>query len=170
MPNNSGKSWSASAHEEMIRLYRLGNTVDYIARQLGRTRTAIEMRLERAGEMTRCNRPTKPWDEPIPPQRLSLTPHYNPCSEIPIPEPLPEPPKEDTMIDRTVTTKTYVGPIDAATMSADSLITTIEQEQGFIERIAALPMSKARTKLLEKHKANLAALNELLEKRVDEEG
>lgn len=137
MAENNGKPWDDRQDRALLQCYEEDLTNDEIGQRMGRTEYAIYCRLKYLGvNPDDCNTKT------IKPENSA---------------------KEPIMKNRTVSTKTFVGDVDASTLSVEQLLDVIEQEQSFIERLAKLPSSAAKNKLLDRHSGNLQALNKILE-------
>ena len=146
----TGETWSGRESQLVLAKFKQGRSIEKIARDVGRTELAIKCRLQAMGEDTDKSAYDK---QPIASTLGELGPTVltGPSTE------------EQLMQNRTVTTKTFVGNIDASSLNTEQLIEVIEKEQEFIDRIVKLPASTARVSLLEKHKGNLEELNKLLE-------
>lgn len=172
MTNNAGQPWLPAADDKLVRMCKEGESEVYMAQQLGRTVGSIQARLEKTHNLFSYEHlKSVGW----------LDEHIYTSYGIKAPGgKLPEPPTptmlpmgggkttlENTM-NTTVTTKTYIGNREASDLSVEEVVTIIEQEQAFIERLIKLTMSDARDKLIKKHKKNLVLLEKVLEEKVND--
>ena len=134
LPRKNGQPWTGVDTQHLRDMYVRKYPNDLIAASLERTPYAIHCKLKSLGLDTED------------------------CNTIP-----KQPTKEQPLMEnRTVTTKTFVGNTDAATLSVEQLLSLMEQERGFIDRLSSLSKSTVIGKLVAKHENNYKQLESLL--------
>ena len=135
MPINSGKPWALNQDEQLARAVagKANPDIENIAKNMGRTYQSILCRID----LLTNNGFIK-----------------NILNE--------KQTKEATPMNNTVTTKTFVGNKEASELSAEQLLTAIEQEESFIARLSKLKCTAKIASLIHKHSKNSAALVDLL--------
>lgn len=143
MACNSGKPWSSAQDVHLARQYIAAENkttafdYDKVGEAMGRTAFAIECRIK----------------------------YLNANGLI---EQIKNETQKETKTmsnNNIVTTKTFIGNRDASTVSIEEILTAIEQEERFIERLDKIRSSDAIDKLKAKHTANVQALLDVLDSK-----
>lgn len=140
MTSKAGMPWTRRDNDLVIVMYRDRLGLTAIAEKLERTEHAIHCKLKSLAKMGMVI-----YKAPAEPGMTFITPI-----------------KKELPMNNTVTTKTFVGNKDASELSAEQLLTAIEQEESFIARLSKLKNTSKIDALIEKHTNNSAALVNLL--------
>lgn len=129
----NGQAWTTTDTNLVVEMYYDDQPNHVIADKLERTSYAIQCKLKTLG--------------------------LNP-GDVNTPTPTP---KKETIVNRTVTVKTFIGDKPASSFDVDGILSAIEKEDEFIARLRKISTSTAVDKLITKHLANLLSLNRVLE-------
>jgi len=140
LPRMNGLPWSSADVLRLTHHYYEDCTNAYIARALERTEYAIHCKLKSLG---------------LNPSDVN-TPTIKPIA-------VPTIIKKETIVNRTVTVKTFIGNKPASNFDVEAILTAIENEDDFIARLRKISTSAAVDKLITKHLNNLQCLNGVLE-------
>ena len=136
LPRMNGMPWSNSDTDILVTLFYKDRPIHVIADQLERTSYAIQCKLKSLGLTHNSIPPTTPT------------------------------PKKETIMNRTVTVKTFIGDKPASSFDVEAILSAIEKEDEFIVRLRKLSTSTAVEKLIAKHKGNLVSLHAVLEEKL----
>jgi hypothetical protein len=144
MASNAGAAWSQTDLVILDRMWQDGLSKESIAKMLGRTTSAIKVRLEVLGYYAASGTILDSEKEP-----RQFTAQYN------------QPIKKKPM-NTTVTTKTYIGSRLASDHSIEEVLDIIDRENNLLDRLTKLSTTDNIQRLIDKHSVNIQKLEEVL--------